>query len=139
MSVLLAALLWAGLPQEVLLADQRSGNGLASCLPREVDRKGSVLLRFSRRNVGREIHIEHEASGRVFNLVLTGRAQTEWSGLEGKDSFLLDLARARGIDADGKGPRPVFVRAGTYTIWVGYGFRAEDEGETYGVCQVTLK
>lgn len=137
--MLLAALLLAGLPQEALLADRRLGNGLASCAPQRVDVKGRVLLTFSRRRVGREIHVEHQASGLSFDLVLIGKAGTDWAGLEGKDSFLLDLTRARGVEADSKGIRPVFTQRGTYTIWVGYGFRSEDESEIYGVCRFTVK
>ncbi|KAG5729615.1 hypothetical protein E4T56_gene20552, partial [Termitomyces sp. T112] len=113
MTMLLAAMLLAGLPQEALLADRKLGNGLASCLPQRVDRKARVLLTFNRRNVP--------------------------NGLEGKDSFILDLPRARGIEVDSKGIRPVFTRTGTYTIWVGYGFRSGDESEIYGVCRIALK
>lgn len=139
MSALLAALLWSGLPQEALLADRRSGNGLASCLPSEVVAKEQVLLRFDRRHVGRQIHIEHERSGRTFDLILTGRDGIEWAGLESVDTFRLDLGRAQGFEAESKSPRRIFTRGGTYTIWVGYGFRSEDESEIYGVCRITVK
>lgn len=95
--MLLAAMLLAGLPQEALLADRKLGNGLASCLPQRVDRKARVLLTFNRRNVGREIHVEHEASGRSFDLVLTGKTGTEWAGGQGQlYSRFAPRARDRG-------------------------------------------
>ena len=49
MTLLLAALLLAGLPQEAMLADRKLGNGVASCAPQRVDMKGQVLLTLRRR------------------------------------------------------------------------------------------
>ncbi len=118
-------------------------NAIRSC--EIVSRAGGahLLIALAKRGAGDSIHIEADDGDAVFDYVFgntKGPAQklkTTSAKLGSLDQIAIPLKSAVGLK--GKKVTAIFTRNGTYSIYIGFGFRGAEVAEIYGACRVSIQ
>jgi len=123
-------------------------NAIRSCqFVRRADGLHLIITK-AKHSEGDEIQIEFsdDKSYIAYNYIFgistkkPGRLIFTNSNLEKMSEIDIPLRTAKGWSYDLPKNRvhPIFNKNGEYTIYIGYGFRSSEEGQTYGACSVTL-
>lgn len=117
-------------------------NAILSCeiVPRA---DGGHLIMVMRQNdAGEEIHISDENGASTYDYIFSTYVppkapyKTSSSTLGQRDQIDIPLRTAWGLKAHK--PAPIFTKKGIYSVYIGYGFRTDDEAEIYGACGVSI-
>jgi len=124
-------------------------NGIRECHISGTSNEPHIVLTIRRAQVGNAIRFQNEDLG-IFDYVFgpagttRGKWITEQAQLERPGVIDIELALAMGLTGD---PLPkirrklsrVFVKGGTYLLFVGYAFGSDDEPQIGGVCEIEYR
>lgn len=103
-----------------------------------------VMVAMARHGAGNAIRIVDDASiSATYDYVFAnhpakkGRLRYESKALAALDEIDIPVRAAIGLTETGRAVR-IFTKSGSYSIYIGFAFREEDELEIYGACRVAI-
>lgn len=119
------------------------GNAIRSCEIMNRADGGHLLISLAKRGAGDSIHIEVDDSDATFDYVF-GNAKGPTQHLKITSAKLgsldqIDISLKSAVGLKGKKATAIFTRNGTYSIYIGFGFRSAEEAEIYGACRISIQ
>lgn len=134
-------------PPDLLKILNAPDNAVRSCEIVQRADGGHLLINMRKHGAGNAIQIEPDFGYKGYHYIFGGHGKTARypnisSSMLGKlDQIDIPLRKAFGLRSDLESNKiePIFTQNGIYEIYIGFGFRDTDEGETYGACRLFVK
>ena len=103
---------------------------------------GHLVITMIKHGVGDAIHIEFDKGDASYNHIFSQttapkrRFDTTNDMLKSIDRIDIPLRSATGLR--GAKAERIFVKSGSYSVFIGFGFRDSEEAEIYGACRVSI-
>jgi hypothetical protein len=118
-------------------------NSVRSCEILERKDGQHLVIYMNKYREGDAIHIEYDTEDRAFDYIFAKKTKNkrryifEGSTLSRLDKIDIPIRTATGLTEHGV--QRIFVKSGTYAIYIGFSFRSSDESQIFGACRISVE